>query len=211
MQRRLRLEQPRGSYLWKLPEMAAFLQEVGASRLFTWMGRWGHPMPKPTEIYSNLPGFHLWSLKRTWSKRILGMIRKEAAAANYKSRWLRKLLKVQPLAFKTAKRFWEARKAILKEQVYFVRKWNPVTERMDITGGKHLADSAAYTRCFCRAVMAAWFCAPRPTWELLYTSIWDATRFKFRRRTIRVRNVEEDRVYLSTPTCFSLIPKPYKP
>ena len=129
----LRLQQPRASFLWKLPEMAAFLREVHASRQFTWMRRFGHPVPKPTEFYSNLPSDILSSLKRPQSKR--------------KAR----------LIHKTAKRFWESRKAFLK----------PVTERAIFAAWEQSSR-----------------CTPTPV--LLYQSLWDSIGFRFRRRMIRV-------------------------
>ena len=64
------MEQPSSSLLWFFPEMSRFLESVGATRIHTWMRKFGHPLPKPSVLYSNILPDWLGPLFGKWSPKM---------------------------------------------------------------------------------------------------------------------------------------------
>ena len=179
--------------------MKALLAQTGAVRLFTWMRPWGHPMPKPTVIYSNVCYEILEFLKRKWSKKIAERIRREALGANRKLKWLKKI-NGHNFTIHTAAGFWKARKKVIQNMIYVVRKWNASKNKMEVTGTKLLAASAAYTRSFSRAALHTFASAAKEKTftgaNSPYVEIWKAISFeKTTPYTPYVRDLEKDRLH----------------
>ena len=60
------LEQPSGSFLWQVVGMEGLLANHGFMVIRTWMGQFGHALPKPTTLMSNMPT--ATDLSRTWRR-----------------------------------------------------------------------------------------------------------------------------------------------
>ena len=56
--------------LWIYPELERFLDVVDAGRVHTWMRKFGHQIPKPTVLYSNMAHELTQPLAKAWSKRM---------------------------------------------------------------------------------------------------------------------------------------------
>ena len=61
------VEQPASSQMWRVWCLADLLEKSGARRIHTWMRCFGHPMAKPTVLWTNMPT--AVRLKRVWSWR----------------------------------------------------------------------------------------------------------------------------------------------
>ena len=61
------LEQPGSSKMEKYPFLQLLVEELCLTRVYTWMRAYGHPLPKPSYLLSNLNSST--SLKRVWSKQ----------------------------------------------------------------------------------------------------------------------------------------------
>ena len=61
------IEQPKSSKMEHFPWMASLISALKLKRLVTWMRAFGHDIPKPSYLVSNLPG--ATALRRVWSKK----------------------------------------------------------------------------------------------------------------------------------------------
>ena len=187
-----RLEQPGSSLMWKVPEMETFISLLQATRIWTWMKPFGHLLPKPSVLYANVPEALMSRLKVSWSKKKEASIKAEARRLNAKCSWLSKLMRCQH-SFRTARKFWCKRKQILKELIFFYKTWN--VDKWTVTGGRNLKDSAAYTRCFSRFVLATFLEAAALkefTGNVIhYRALWGKIGFHKSPLVLRVRNLEE--------------------
>ena len=61
------LEQPGSSRMWRYPSVALLFEELKLCRVYTWLRCFGHLIPKPTYLLSNM--YETWDLRRVWSKK----------------------------------------------------------------------------------------------------------------------------------------------
>ena len=64
------VEQPSNSYMFKLPCMLSIVGMLGITTVMTWMICYGHDMPKPTHLLTNLPS--AYKLRRQYSNKQRG-------------------------------------------------------------------------------------------------------------------------------------------
>ena len=154
-------------------------------------------MPKPTVLMANIPDFLMKALRFSWSPKQAKAVKLQACKANASMAWLQKCVFSQfNNSFKTARKFWCSRKRNLKQLCFLVRKTNKLGVST-VTGGKDLAASAAYTRCFCRAVLEV-FEAARANHEwsieapMDYIFMWSQLNLRLAPLVPRVRNLEEE-------------------
>ena len=182
--------------------MSALLRLTGALRLHTWMRPFGHALPKPSVLYSNVPYEFMELLRMTWSRKRQEQVCRDACNANRRCLWLQKLLRSSRYPFSTGRRFWEVRKQTIAKMVYTVRKWNESKGKMDVTGTKTklLAASAAYTRTFSRAVLEVFRRAAEErrfmrqftnSRSMGYKEMWREMQFMSAEFQIRVRDLEK--------------------
>ena len=191
----LRIEQPGSSLMFAVPEMRDLLALLGATRLWTWQKPFGHPIPKPTVLQSNIPAKILERLRRKWSKQIQASIRRGARLQNSCTTWLqRRLGSRRRPCFPTAYKFWKNRKAELQKIVYTFKTWASSGE-VHVTGGKQLAESAAYSRGFAREILATFTAAANDPGisisRLSYQTLWRQISFPSAALKPLVRNLEE--------------------
>ena len=157
-------------------------------------------MPKPTVLMGNLNYFTMPKLYRPWSKALDEANQRIARADNTVLRWLQRSLRRPVDEFRTARRFWAHRRAILKKMIFTYRSISK-TGRLQVTGGRHLSKSAAYTRGFARALLAV-FQEARFAHDLNvlphYRKLWNRMDFRTQPWRPRVRDVEQDNYGLQT-------------
>ena len=147
--------------MWNVPEMWALLVQHNAARAHTWMGAFAHFMSKPTVLYANVPEEAMQCLKKVWSKQLRKQIANGARVVNMRLAWLQKLVNSKPSLFRTASKFWIRRKATLKKMIAVFKSLSKDESKILVTGGPFLAQSAAYTRPFCRQVLHTFRVAKR--------------------------------------------------
>lgn len=80
--------------LWVFPELSRFMELLSFGRVHTWMRKFGHALPKPTVLYSNVESSLLGPIKKAWSKRMesqwLAMLKEKLLAHPGARRLLRK-------------------------------------------------------------------------------------------------------------------------
>ena len=102
--------------------MKTFLEYVKATRVHTWMKRFGHPMPKPTVLMCNFSGVIANRLHLKWSKKFQLKVDQEARRANSATAWLVKIFRKKSEVFRFGQRVWAVRKEALKKMVFCCKK-----------------------------------------------------------------------------------------
>ena len=120
------IEQPGSSLMYELPSVIELGLWLRPTVTFTWLGRWGHTLPKPTRLWSTLPGSE--TLHRTLTKA-------------HREKLKQRLLKAQEIAKAKGK----------KPLNYYTKDKNG-----KVTGGKDLGKTAVYPRPFAQKVFELW-------------------------------------------------------
>lgn len=121
------LEQPGSSVMFQMPSLEKqFKKMIGALCIFTWLGLWGHCLPKPTKLWGNLPGMAAMKRKLTKEKREKIHDKLERAAE-------------------------KARQRGLPVKQYYKKDKNG-----KVTGMKALGETAVYPKRFAEGLFALW-------------------------------------------------------
>lgn len=83
------IEQPGSSMMFEYPALRNLGSLLGATLIFTWLGLFGHPLCKPTKLFSNLPGLGKMKKKMTRDARLRIKRRQEQAAARARAKGLK--------------------------------------------------------------------------------------------------------------------------
>ena len=180
--------------MFDCPPMRNLIEALNLNRVWTWMRCFGHPMPKPTVLFGNVAYMKMRQLYRPWSKQLEEADRRIARADNMACGWIRRSLLREVCIFRTARKFWARRRQVLRKIIYTFRTISK-TGKMQVTGGKDLASSSAYTRAFARALLATFQAAKEEHGCIVfphYKKLWSRMEFQSKPFRPRVRNVEED-------------------
>ena len=131
------IEQPSTSKLWLHYAVKSFLAWQDALKVSSWMGCFGHDLPKPSQHYCNFAD--LLTLKRIWSKA-----RARAWAIDGDVVWSEGYRLTHHAGDKG-------------EHVIDTSYHKRTSDGKWVSGTKKLASSAAYTPAFAAAVVAAWW------------------------------------------------------
>lgn len=150
------MEQPASSVLWIFPELDRFWRFLEGVRTHTWMRKFGHPLPKPTVLFSNVCREFLIPLAGKWSKKMEKIWQRILASRLASSPAIALLWKHKARYLRTALKFRAWYKHRCANEVFYRKHLSKSKRRVFVSGGKKLKDSGIYTRPFCRAVMDVW-------------------------------------------------------
>lgn len=138
--------------LWIFPEMYRFLSAVNSSRVHTWMRCFGHRLPKPSVLMSNIFQGMADDLKRKWSKKMEQQWQKMLTTKLLKIRIIRKIWQNKETMLRTALKYQRVFKA-KNQKCYYRMHRSKSMNRKFVSGGRHLKESGVYTRQFCLEVI----------------------------------------------------------
>lgn len=125
------IEQPKGSYLWKIPSYKSLIANCALTFILTYFGLWGMDLLKGTHLASNVPGMSSLARKAT-----------KDAKARFVARVNNKFEKMQ-----------RAGKPVPQ---YYKTGVHPVTGKKTFSGGRDLSKTALYPIRFCNALFHVW-------------------------------------------------------
>ena len=138
----------------------------------------GHCLPKPTVLYANVSENFLLPLKRQWTRKLEAEWSRRMAEGLMRNRATSLLWVYKRTLCRTAVRFL-ANKPKKRVFHYKTRKASKSSDPgMWVNGGRDLAQSAAYTTRFCKAVLVvwstrrSWVCSKGAQEPLVYRRLW---------------------------------------